>query len=265
MKDFAEKPTHITSDYSLFLIRNPAGLNAYVLNNLHELGLKKGYIFTVERLFKGAKSALVIFAPKSVLERFTQLDLLELEDYTDKNKEQVLAWEVGVKDYLAFHLFPPAVSKDFPQLEESEQFWWQLTFQGVSGNLWPQINGKRGIIASMIQSLFSVIGIDGGDKNLTQNLKKLIQTDPQLRSIIETRNSQKVFNTQIRAVVFSSNEHRRIELASKMESIDSGKLLRLPKAYTSEQILSFYRERAKMAAGMGSVLLTSDEIIQLAK
>lgn len=133
MWDFQEIPSQ--EKYSLFLIRKPQNLNKELLSSLHDNFLKSGWFLSFERLFKGNKSALVVFGPSGILKTYPSLDLLELEDYTAVNAEEVSAWEVGRGKGEPFDgVYPErsrgAGGKDIfvklPQLAQSEQFWWQV-------------------------------------------------------------------------------------------------------------------------------------------
>jgi hypothetical protein len=129
MRDFSEVPDKIR-EYSLFLVRNTAGLNKELISSLVK-ELKPGAFISLERLFKGTKSALVVFGPKSLLVHHRALDLLELEEYSKVEAEHIFAWEVGVKNTDGTQLF-----KNMPQLHNHEQFWWQVI---ISSEFIPQI------------------------------------------------------------------------------------------------------------------------------
>lgn len=118
MADFQEIPEHAGADYGLFLIRRPQSFNSQMLSYIHQNLLKEGLIISFERLIKGSQAALVVYGPKNILINIKDaLDLLELEDYTNINQDNFLAWEVGVK-----HPDVPT----FPALAVSDQLWWQL-------------------------------------------------------------------------------------------------------------------------------------------
>ncbi|TSC86852.1 MAG: Uncharacterized protein G01um10147_727 [Microgenomates group bacterium Gr01-1014_7] len=152
MKDYQEIPSE--SQYALFLIRNPKALNSRILTNLAEDFLKRNLILSFERLFKGNKSTLLIFGPKLLADLYDMLDLLELEDYTDVSSDRISAWEVGIKegkgeslDYARDkRVKGKGVFVNFPQLNESEHFWWQVL---ISRAFKPQI---RAIVVSDSQS-----------------------------------------------------------------------------------------------------------------
>lgn len=136
MYDYQESPGHFKTEYGLFLIRNTAALNASVFDSIHAQTVKDGFIISLERLFKGSKSALVIFGPKDILGAFSaRLNLLELEDYTGIHAADGTVWEMGVKDARVAGGRIRKVDNffaGFPQFEETEQFWWQITLQALA-------------------------------------------------------------------------------------------------------------------------------------
>lgn len=124
MSDFGEIPSQ-GREYGLFLIRKPKNLTPAVLDTLHSELVKEGLIIALERLFKGRETTLVIFGPSRVLTNYLdKLNLLQLEDYTRLNKDETLAWEVGFRNGPQAEVENPF--KDFPQLSETEHFFWQL-------------------------------------------------------------------------------------------------------------------------------------------
>lgn len=123
MKDFSETPGNLNTQYSLFLIRNPAALTVELLKTFWDQLSKEARVISLERLFKGKKSALVIFGPKNLLvNQGANLNLLELEDYTNVEEQKVTAWEVRVR--VIENLF-----NFLPDLNPDEQFWWQVVLQ----------------------------------------------------------------------------------------------------------------------------------------
>lgn len=125
MRDFPQLP-HSQKEDGLFLIRQPGNLSTDILNLIQTRITEEGAVVSIERLLKGKKSTLVIFGPKKVLQSLPQLDLLELEDYTDVNRGNLSAWEVGVKSFKDRNLSVKSFFKDLPQLDMEEQFWWQI-------------------------------------------------------------------------------------------------------------------------------------------
>ncbi len=154
MRDFQEIPGE-DEGYSLFLIRKPQELTVETLKLLYDNFLKSGQVISFERLFKGDRSALVIFGPVRLTAVLKNLDLLELEDYTNVSPEQVLVWEMGVKHkrQVGGNIFGT-----FPPLGSAEHFWWQLM---LSHSFKPQIRAvvvsadpqKREAVSDLIENL----------------------------------------------------------------------------------------------------------------
>lgn len=213
MRDFHENPKKTKIEYGLFLIRSPLNLTTDFLDFIHSKISKEGLI-SLERLFKGKQSALVIFGPKDILISLNEsLNLLELEDYTQVNEVNVSGWEVGIKN-------PPQFQKheisnlftNMPQLEDHEQFWWQII----------------------------------------------------LRASVDKKDfTQKSFQSQIRAVVFSPDQKRLQDLTKELENLGAANfLVKVPKPYTSGKIASFYQERS-LDYDKNNPFLTSKQILQL--
>lgn len=138
MKDFQEIPE--VEKNSLYLIQNPQALTLNLINELKSR--LKSEIISLERLFKGTKSALVVFGPKKVLEQFSNLNLLELEDYTNL-KSSKSAWEMATKTGNLEDV--NGVFDNLPALNTNEQFWFQLVLQ-------PKDQNWGGLIRSVVSS-----------------------------------------------------------------------------------------------------------------
>lgn len=241
MRDFQEVPEKKLR-YSVFLIQNPGVLTEGLLSELHKL-IKKGEIISLERLFKGNESALVIFGPKEILQQFNDLHLLELEDYTAVNSDQVVAWELTVRDHQQLHgnLFTQV-----PEFEHDEQFWWQIILQTYSKNYLSEfIDTLRGIKSSNKVSFL----LRNETKSLTKELHSL-------------RNQNSAFQTQIRAVLVAPTDERRRKLKVLLENIGNG-LIKIPRPYSSSQILEFYTTRNFTPASFGVSILSPAEILSL--
>lgn len=140
MKDYLEVPQKSKAGYGLFLVRQTQAFTLGFLESIHEHLLKEGLIVSLERLFKGGKSALTIFGPKNMLEGYLpQLDLLELEDYAEGiDSKDYFAWEVGLKEGDSHIQNIGSLFGDLPTLRGEEQFWCQMTLlpkQGKSSGL----------------------------------------------------------------------------------------------------------------------------------
>lgn len=127
MKDFRISPKDLSLEVGLYLIRKPKSLTSEMLSSLQKKVEKDDLIVSLERLFKGRESALVLYGPKNLLLNFSKnLDLLEVEDYSQVALD-ASAWEIGVreKDYpISGSLF-----SQFPKLEVQEQVWYQMVLQ----------------------------------------------------------------------------------------------------------------------------------------
>ena len=77
MRDYYDLPEK-DKNYSLFLIRNPLGLTNETFSKL----LKETEVISFERLFRDSRSAIVLYAPTLLLEKFPEFKPLEIEDYT---------------------------------------------------------------------------------------------------------------------------------------------------------------------------------------
>lgn len=211
MKNYLEVPQKSTAGYGLFLVRQTQSFTLGFLESIHEFLLKEGLIVSLERLFKGGKSALTIFGPKKILNNYmSQLDLLELEDYAEGiDSKDYFAWEVGLKEGDSHIQNIGSLFGDLPPLVGGEQFWCQMT-------LLPKQGKSRG----------------------------------------------RLFQSQIRAVIFSKEPTKRKELKEALQTL--GGFSRVPRPFSNDQILTFYQQRA-MGHDSRGPLLTGQEIVQLLK
>lgn len=218
MRDYQEIPEK-KLQYSVYLIQNPEALNSETLNGMHQ-SIKRGEILSLERLFKGEQSALVIFGPKPVLQNLESLNLLELEDYTGVKGDDALAWELTLRDQgVSGYIF-----NQMPELETEEQFWWQIVLQTYSKNY----------------------------------LSELID---RLRGL-QPLSDNKAFQAQIRAVLVVPSEQRRKKLKVLLENL-ADNLIKIPRPYTSLQILEFYTQRSFTPVSFGVSALSSSEVLAL--
>lgn len=127
MRDFSEIPS--IKKFGIFLIQNPHALTKTVLDHIYSEIKKENQVLSLERLFKGEKSALVIFGPHDILSNYSNiLNLLELEDYTNIDTGKVVIWEMGVKDK-RLNITSENIFEGLPKLNSDEQIWWQLVLQ----------------------------------------------------------------------------------------------------------------------------------------
>lgn len=243
MRDFQEKPESFGLEYGLFLIRNRQSFTPAVLDELHQATSKEGLIFSIERLFKGNQSALVLFGPKEVLRDFAQLDLVELEDYAVVDPGQVQAWEMSVKDPQSFNSNSvETIFNNLPSLEETEQFWWQLALK-------PHSKDEPFSFAKM-REMFGFLF--PGNQSYKMAMKKITSGD-----------GEKAFQGQIRAVLLTPNLGRREKLKEALENIEPGKLIKVPRPFTSAQILESYKKRTITPGILAPFALTSRGALQL--
>lgn len=194
MKDYQEIPENEKFEYGLFLIRKPENFNAKLLDSIRELLRPASLIISFERLFKGSKSALTIFGPKKILDKFaSELGLLELEDYTSNLKKgDISIWEVGVKSPKKTELESNNIFENLPKFEAEDQFFWQV-----------------------------VLGLA---------------------------------QTQIRAAVYSKDPERVKVLAHQFQNLKIDKLIKIPRPFTMEQMMDFFKLRALSKDSQGPIL-----------
>lgn len=118
MRDYVAHPDK-SYEYGLFLIRQTNYFNHQNLQLIFEGAFREGLIISLERLFKGGESVLLIFGPKKILASFNEkLGLLELEDYVESlDQEKILVSEIEMKNPTKINL---------PKLERTQQVWCQV-------------------------------------------------------------------------------------------------------------------------------------------
>lgn len=207
MRNFREVPQAQEKDYGLFLIRKTINITADFLDQLHTQILKEGLIVSFERLFKGSESTLVLFAPRKITQNYlTSLDLIEIEDYTDVPKEDILGFEMGTKssDYKNNRNLQNFFG-NFPKLAVDETVWWQL------------------IIMAKKERFFEVLP---------------------------------------RMIVRGRDLIRAAEIEKKLHHLAGGFLIKIPKPYSTGQILQFYKQRS-LGKDMHNPTFTSNEVLNL--
>lgn len=158
MRDFTHIP-NADKEYGIFLIRNTSALNKHLLDEFIEYLVKSGAHISFERLFKGNQSTLVVFGPKKLLLEYGDiLNLLELEDYTNVEIENISAWEVGIRENGQWIADKGQLFKKLPNLLQNEHFWWQVI---LSSSLKPQIIGvlttnDKSRKHSLVESLYNL-------------------------------------------------------------------------------------------------------------
>lgn len=210
MKDYQEIPHKSSEEYGLFLVRQTENFNINFLERIQQAILSSGLVISIERLFKGGKAALVIFGPKSALSSFTQLNLLELEDYAaGLDSKDIVAWELGAKGGSNFAENIINIFKDLPELREEDQFFWQVV-----------LGAKKGKDA--------------------------------------------YFQTQIRAIVYSPDPVRKKTLSDSLQNLNFGGLVKIPRPFSTEQVMAFYKLRSLSQDSKGPIL-SPEEVIGFLK
>lgn len=254
MRDFAHSPSEKDA-YGLFLIRNPQALTPQVIDLIHRSVLKTGSLISLEKLFKGEKRALVIFAPNSLMKSLAPLSLLELEEYNDDVAlDNTFSFEVGSKDSALFHLTnTPSISKHMPKLSDGEQIWWQIILQPTSQKLFAK--------STTWDNILQLLGLGKTGQNYLRNLNKLLTSRPELKSIVEQKNKQSPYSASLRVVVVSGDSQKRASLGREIEELGEGKLVKVPRPYSSKQMFEFYQKRTHSINS--ALALTSEEIVEL--
>ena len=125
MKDFVIKPD-TKSEYGLFLVRNISNFNLFFISSIFEQIYKKNILISFERLFKGGEGALSIFGPKSIISKYKDLNLLELEDYARLDLNHTSIFEVNLR-------VTKGLKESLPKLLNDERIWIQLVAKGDKG------------------------------------------------------------------------------------------------------------------------------------
>lgn len=207
MVDYREHPLNFKIGYSLYLVSKPQMLTPEFVNQLYLSMIEDNLIFSLERLFKGQKRALLVYGPSNKFRQFVNfLGLIELEEYSRKieidqleAQAPIFAWEVGTKNSSG-EVAVSSLLSYMPQLNSNEEFWWQVVLQPYK----------------------------------TWNVLRLMKRE-------EKKDG---FKAIIRAVVKADDRKRAASLQDELTKIgaDQG-LLPLPQIYTTSQVIKFYQER----------------------
>ncbi len=228
MSDYKERPANFKEAYGLFLIQNPGGLKVELLTRLHNLLIKKRFIISLERLYKGDKRALVIYGPNSVLSAISsELGLLELEDYTANS---------SAADLSITHLASSQVQAATAlELAENEQLWYQLVIQPAGRNIIEQVY-------LAFQRAFSVP---------YQLLQRKFKTPPSDNSSKKER-----FYSALTVAALSADPKRRDDLIKSLSSS-------LPSSSSTASKLSSYKDRA-LPLGLGlHGVISAEKVVEI--
>lgn len=104
-----------------------------------------------------------------------------------------------------------------------------------------------------------------GFVNIFQNLPKLL-TDEQFlwQIVLGVKDGTAVFDSQIRAAIYSQDPQRRKTLAQEFQIITAGELVKIPRPFSQDQMMAFYRLRS-LAKDSSGPLLGVETVINLVK
>ena len=232
MVNFRQNPKDLSSDLGIFLIGKPENLTDELLDSLYQIGLKKRLILSLERLFKGKKSALVVFGERSIMNQFSQtLSLLELEDYSlAANEENVLIWDYSVKSGTKPNYDINLKSVERLDLKDNEQFFWQITLQPLGNKL---------------------------DQILFKMYKKLLGYN----ASNPTQDNDKLFISNIRGVLLSDSIKKDEDRFNKIAQ--QFNLVITPSPFKSSQRLDFFQTRQVLYSAKLAILINSQHILKL--
>jgi len=155
MRTYKEIPT-TKYPYGVFLIQNESLVfEDGILNKLYEFCSQSNAIVSLERLFNGPQKALVLFAPQNIGQYIPELALLEIEDYLAKNtsktidKNNAVVWSIKPKDESKL-ILKSEFMKNI-QLEEKQNFFWQIIMTAAKEDFHFQVNIRAMIIDPEVQ------------------------------------------------------------------------------------------------------------------
>lgn len=170
IKDFQILPPYSVNT-GLFLIKNTKGLTEEVLKGLFAGMVREGSTISIERVFKGSESALLVFGRKSLLMPYSSiLDLLELEDY------------INIKGQMVFF------EETMPPLRPNEQFWWQMV-------LFAKLEESK--FKVQIRTAITVYSDHRGREPATQSFLRLFQS----RAFLQNKNLPILTHAQVLAAI----------------------------------------------------------------
>lgn len=189
MRDYHEIPVHSKTAYSLYLIKNEANLTKDLLTRINSIIDQKRLVISFERLCKGSKKALVVYGPISILKTFfEELNLMELENYTlnDNEGQSKLCWEISSKNFQGRSEESVGFYKALEDLNDGEQFWWQLVLQPLCE--------KKGLSLMFKVMIRAVVITDSDEKNqkIKQSLDQVIK-ESELSVLPQVYSSKQIF------------------------------------------------------------------------
>lgn len=102
--------------------------------------------------------------------------------------------------------------------------------------------------------------------NIFQNLPQLQDQDQFFWQVVlgAKLGKDSLFQTQIRAAVYSENPLTQKELVSSLQNFSFGGLIKVPRPFSTQQIMNFYESRSLSKDSKGPVL-NSEGVIRLLK
>lgn len=209
LRSYRENPSYLLSSYSLYLVQKPDLVTPELLNLLHSLALKERLIISFERLFKGERSALVVYLPSELTLSLKHLSLLELEDYSYQPGEGLVVYEVGPKYNLRVDLSKFSLVGENLGLKEKDQLWWQIVLQPVLLNDQPIFQvvfravvtsterERAGIISANLLNQISEANLTRLPKSIVSGLLKQFQSRAMLGIFSDGKGAAKITSEEI--------------------------------------------------------------------
>lgn len=100
------------------------------------------------------------------------------------------------------------------------------------------------------------VGVKGSTDDIFKNLPMLEHEDQFFWQVIlgAKRGKDLSFQTQIRAAVYSEDPIRKKTLVPTLQNLSMGKLIKIPRPFSQEQMMSFYKLRSLSKDSHGPVL-----------
>lgn len=110
-------------------------------------------------------------------------------------------------------------------------------------------------------------GYRSGPNNVFENLSQLGQEDQFFWQVVLGPKKEKgsiSFQTQIRAVVYSKDPEKKKSLTALLQELKSGELTKIPKPFSVEQMMDFFKLRSLSKDSNGPIL-NSEGVLSLLK
>lgn len=109
------------------------------------------------------------------------------------------------------------------------------------------------------------VGVKGSTDNIFKNFPMLEYDDQFFWQVILAKGKENLsFQTQIRAAVYSKDPERRQTLVPNFQNFNMDKLIKIPRPFSREQMMSFYKLRS-LGKDSNGPMLTSKGIMSLLK